>query len=111
MTPELTLQVYGRDIWKSLMAESWPGQIFHGQKLVMAFSCADNVGYARKCLRAAEELGLIERKKYRPTTEQQFFGLNSQFGAGVTDPEKTGHDEVAYDWEVLPQKEVAHERT
>jgi hypothetical protein len=99
--PEQILQFYGRDAWTSLMAESWPGRIIHGQKLVMAISAADNVDRARQCLRAAEKLGMIERRIYRPSREQQFFGLNSQFGKPVLNPEKTGHDEVAYEWEVI----------
>jgi hypothetical protein len=60
---------------------------------------ADNVDHARQTLRAAERLGIIERRSYRPTREQQFFGLNGRFGREVLDPKKTGRDEVAYEWE------------
>ncbi len=100
MTPEFTLQVYGSKTWAA-WAEKPAGTVFHGQELVMEFSCGDNVDYARKCLRAAETLGLIERKFYSPSREQQFFGLNSQFGKGVMDPTKTAHDEVAYVWAMV----------
>jgi len=100
MTPEQVLEFYGKQAWKDLAAESWPGRVVHGEKLVLAMAEADNVDKARKCWRAAEELGLVKRAKYNPSRQQQFFGLGGLSGPeAIRDPDKTGHDEVAYEWE------------
>lgn len=96
-----TLRFYGGETWETFLSATWPGHVFHGQKLVMTLLSGDNVDRARQCLRAAEKLGMLKRQTYRPTTEQQFFGLNSHFGKAVLQPKKTGFDEVAYEWEVL----------
>jgi hypothetical protein len=105
LTDAQILELHGGKAWEALVASSWTGFIIHGEKLVMMageLGVSDNVDRMRQTLMAAERLGLIARRKYRPSAQQQFFGSNSQFGSAVLDPAKTNEDATLYDWEFLP---------
>jgi hypothetical protein len=101
MEPELVLSIYGGSYWASVLSDAWPGKVIHGEGLVLSMACADNVYRARRVLQAAETLGHIRRIRYRPTSQQCFFGSNSQFGSACLDPSKTDHDPTMCEFEIL----------